>query len=141
MEVFSKYLRRGEGALSSAEKGILDSMGVEQRGTSTITTETTGIIYGGYTVPTELDRMWTKTLKLYGGMMQAGKLVRTSTGGTWNHVYTDDTSTAALLTAEASATTIQDFSFSRIQLGAYTYRSQANFSRSTKCSVFAWGAR
>lgn len=127
-EVFTKYLRRGEGGLSSAEKGVLNSMGIEQRGTSTITTETTGIIYGGYTVPTELDRMWTQTLKEYGGMIQVAKMVRTSTGGTWNHVYTDDTSTAALLTAEASATTVQDFSFSRIQLGAYTYRSQANFS-------------
>jgi HK97 family phage major capsid protein len=119
---FNDWLRRG----SKANVKNLDIL--EKRGTSTITTETTGIIYGGYTVPTELDRMWTQTLKQYGGMIQAARVIRTSTGGTWNHVYTDDTSTAALLTAEASATTVQDFSFSRIQLGAYTYRSQANFS-------------
>lgn len=119
---FRDWLRRG----TKANPKHLDFL--EKRGTSTITTETTGIIYGGYTVPEELDRMWTQTLKQYGGMIQAARVIRTSTGGTWNHVYTDDTSTAALLTAEASATTLQDFSFSRIQLGAYTYRSAANFS-------------
>lgn len=119
---FGDWLRRGN-KMSAKNLDIL-----EKRGTSTITTETTGIIYGGYTVPTDLDNMWTQTLKQYGGMMQAARVIRTTTGGTWNHVYTDDTSTAALLTAEASATTVQDFSFSRIQLGAYTYRSQANFS-------------
>ena len=119
---FRDWLRRG----TKANPKHLDFL--EKRGTSTITTETTGIIYGGYTVPEELDRMWTQTLKQYGGMIQAARVIRTNMGGTWNHVYTDDTSTAALLTAEASATTVQDFSFSRIQLGSYTYRSQANFS-------------
>lgn len=127
-DAFAKYIRKGEGGLNAEERDLLSSMGVEHRGTSTITTEITGIIYGGYTVPEELDRMWTQVLKQYGGMMQVARVIRTSTGGTWNHTYTDDTSTAALLTAEASATTIQDFSFSRIQLGSYTYRSQALFS-------------
>lgn len=101
---------------------------LEKRGTSTITTETTGLIYGGYTVPETLDRMWTQTLKQFGGMMDVSRVIRTAIGGTYNHTYTDDTSTAALLTVEASATTIQDFSFSRIQLNEYTYRSQALFS-------------
>lgn len=119
---FEDWIRRGQ-KLNSKSLDIL-----EKRGTSTITTGSGAAIYGGYTVPTELDRMWTQTLKQYGGMIQASRVIRTSTGGTWDHVYTDDTSTAALLTAEASATTVQDFSFSRIQLGAYTYRSQANFS-------------
>lgn len=119
---FKDWLRRG----AKADTRSLNYL--EKRGTSTITTETTGLIYGGYTVPETLDRMWTQTLKQYGGMMDVSKVIRTATGGTWNHVYTDDTSTAALLTVEASATTIQDFSFSRIQLGDYTYRSQALFS-------------
>lgn len=127
-EAFAKYIRRGEAVLKPEERSLLATMGIEQRGTSTITTETTGLIYGGYTVPETLDRMWTKVLKQYGGMMQTARMIRTSNGGTWNHTYTDDTSTAALLTAEASATTIQDFSFSRIQLGEYTYRSSALFS-------------
>lgn len=121
-DAFTQWVKRGT---QEMDKRNLDYL---KRGTSTITTETTGIIYGGYAVPEELDRMWTQTLKQYGGMIQACGTFRTSTGGTWNHTYTDDTSTAALLTAEASATTIQDFSFSRIQLGSYTYRSQVLLS-------------
>ena len=69
------------------------------------------------------------TLKQYGGMYEASRIVRTAGGGLWNQPYVDDTSTAALLTAEASATTTQDFSISRIQLNAYTYRSKIVVSR------------
>ena len=118
MAAFHEWLKRGKSQMSPKNLQFL-----ETRGTSTITTETSGLIYGGYAVPEELDRQWTQVMKEYGGMLQVARVIRTQTGGTWNHTYTDDSSTAALLTVEASATTIQDFAFSRIQLGSYTYRS------------------
>lgn len=121
-DAFADFMKNGQ----KANKRSINYL--ETRGTSTITTETTGAIYGGYAIPEELDRQWTKVLKQYGGMMQAARVIRTQTGGTWNHTYTDDTSTAALLTVEASATTLQDFAFSRIQLGSYTYRSSVLLS-------------
>jgi len=121
-DAFADFMKNGQ----RANKRSLNVL--EKRGTSTITTETTGGIYGGYAVPEELDREWTKVLKQYGGMMSAARVIRTQTGGTWNHTYTDDTATAALLTVEASATTLQDFSFSRIELGSYTYRSSVLLS-------------
>lgn len=126
-KAFDSYVRRGEKYLDSATLAVLQAG--EQRGTSTITTETTGAIYGGYVVPTELSPEFIMTLKQYGGMYEASRIVRTAGGGLWNQPYVDDTSTAALLTAEASATTTQDFSISRIQLNAYTYRSKIVVSR------------
>lgn len=126
-KAFDSYVRRGEKYLDGATLAALQAG--EQRGTSTITTETTGAIYGGYVVPTELSPEFIMTLKQYGGMYQASRIVRTAGGGLWNQPYVDDTSTAALLTAEASATTTQDFSISRIQLNAYTYRSKIVVSR------------
>lgn len=124
---FDQWIRRGDKHMSAEAANILNTG--EHRGTSTITTETTGGIYGGYVVPTDLSPEFIQTMKLYGGMMQAARLVRTSGGGTWNQPYVDDTSTAALLTAEASATTVQDVTFSRISLGSYTYRSAVIVSR------------
>lgn len=124
---FDQWIRRGDKHMTQEAANVLN-MG-EQRGTSTITTETTGGIYGGYVVPTDLSPEFIQTMKAYGGMMQAARLIRTSGGGTWNQPYVDDTSTAALLTAEASATTVQDVSFSRISLGSYTYRSAVIVSR------------
>ena len=126
-KAFDSYVRRGEKYLDGATLAALQAG--EQRGTSTITTETTGAIYGGYVVPTELSPEFIMTLKQYGGMYQAARIVRTAGGGLWNQPYVDDTSTAALLTAEASATTTQDFSISRIQLNTYTYRSKIVVSR------------
>lgn len=126
-DAFDQWLRRGDKHISADAARVLN-MG-EQRGTSTITTETTGGIYGGYVVPTDLSPEFVQTMKAYGGMLQAGRLIRTSGGGTWNQPYVDDTSTAALLTAEASATTVQDVTFSRISLGSYTYRSAVIVSR------------
>lgn len=121
-DAFADWVKRGVADMTAPNLKYL------KRGTSTITTETTGAIYGGYAVPETLDREWTQVMKQYGGMLQAARVIRTATGGTYNKTYTDDTATAALLTAEASATTIQDFSFSRMQLGSYTYRSQVLLS-------------
>lgn len=126
-QAFDQWVRRGEKYMASDHAAILAAG--EQRGTSTITTETTGGIYGGYVVPTDLSPEFIQTMKAYGGMIQAARLIRTSGGGTWNQPYVDDTSTAALLTAEASATTVQDVTFSRISLGSYTYRSAVIVSR------------
>lgn len=126
-QAFEHYVRRGDKHIDPTTYAVLT--GGEKRGTSTITTETTGIIYGGYVVPTELSPEFIQTLKAYGGMYQASRIVRTAGGGLWNQPYVDDTSTAALLTAEASATTTQDFSISRIQLNSYTYRSKIVVSR------------
>lgn len=126
-QAFDQWIRRGDKHVSPQVASILNAG--EQRGTSTITTETTGGIYGGYVVPTDLSPEFIQTMKAYGGMLQAGRLIRTSGGGTWNQPYVDDTSTAALLTAEASATTVQDVTFSRISLGSYTYRSAVIVSR------------
>ena len=124
---FDQWIRRGDKHMSAEAAAILNTG--EHRGTSTITTETTGGIYGGYVVPTDLSPEFVQTMKAYGGMLQAGRIIRTSGGGTFNQPYVDDTSTAALLTAEASATTVQDVTFSRISLGSYTYRSAVIVSR------------
>jgi HK97 family phage major capsid protein len=126
-QAFERYVRRGDKHIDPMTFAVLT--GGEQRGTSTITTETTGGIFGGYVVPTELSPDFIQTLKAYGGMYEASRIVRTAGAGIWNQPYVDDTSTAALLTAEASATTTQDFSISRIQLNAFTYRSKIVVSR------------
>jgi HK97 family phage major capsid protein len=126
-DAFDQWVRRGEKHMGAQHAAALAAG--ELRGTSTITTETTGGIFGGYVVPTELSPDFIQTMKAYGGMMTAGRLIRTSGGGTFNQPYIDDTSTASLLTAEASATTVQDLTFSRIQLSSYTYRSAVIVSR------------
>lgn len=111
-DAWGKYIKRGE--LDAKEMEYL------KRGTSTITTETTGLIYGGYTVPETFIPNLERTMVAFGGMIQAARTVPTQNGGTMNWPTNDDTSTSMTWRSEASAVTVQDLAFGRKQYGAYT---------------------
>jgi HK97 family phage major capsid protein len=107
----------------------LDDKGILERGTTTITTTTAGTNYGGYAVAEEFSGELNRQMALYGGMLSAARIINSTTGGTLSWPKVNDTSAKATIIGEGSATTVQDFTLTRIQLGAYTYRDLIKISQ------------
>jgi HK97 family phage major capsid protein len=70
---FSKYLRRGTGGLNDLERGQL----IQNRGTDP---QTTTDAAGGYTIPEGFSNELFVEMALWGGMLQAARVVRTTSG-------------------------------------------------------------
>lgn len=99
---------------------------LEKRGTSTQVVGTAGL--GGYTVDTEIYNEIERAMKDYSGIFQAAFIRRTDQGNTLYIITEDDTTTEAVLTAEAAAYTVQDLTFAQKQLDAYKLTSQMKVS-------------
>ena len=120
-DVFVDYCKGRK--LSPDDKGILE------RGTNTITTTTAGTTYGGYAVAEEFSGELNRQMALYGGMLSACRIINSTTGGTLSWPKVNDTAAKATIIGEGSATTVQDFTLTRIQLGAFTYRDLIKISQ------------
>ena len=116
---FRKFLRFGYNALDAEER---KAAFVEKRGTSDQVTTTDGL--GGYTVPEFWFDEIVKYMAQYSGMLEAGNIIRTASGGTLNFPYVNETAVTGALITEATADTISDITFANIQLDAYTYTSK-----------------
>lgn len=100
----------------------------EYRGTNIIKTETGANTYGGYTIPETFISELEKTMKYYGPMLQAARIVPTSIGGTMNWPAVNDTATSANWITEGNAVTVQDLTFTRVQFSDYTLSTLAKLS-------------
>jgi HK97 family phage major capsid protein len=137
MATFATYLLRGDAAIDGEAKKLLKEMRKqghsvldwERRGTNVIATETT-TTYGGYLVPVILWAELERRMKLFGGMMQACRVINTDDGGLLNWPTNDDTDTTGNWLAEprASALTVEDTTFSRVQYNSYTWGTLAKFT-------------
>lgn len=89
---------------------------------ATQTTTTTG---GGYTIPRGFQAELEKGLLEYGGMFEAARMIRTSSGNTIDWPTTNDTSNKAYLIAESTdaATSAAAVVFGQQQFEAYKYTS------------------
>jgi HK97 family phage major capsid protein len=121
-EAFENYFRYGMSYLDTEQKGLMS----EKRGTSSQVVGTTTL--GGYTVPTGFYPEIEKAMLEYSGIMQAARIIRTDSGNALPWPTEDDTSTVALLVAEAAAFTVQDLTFGQKQLDAYKYGTLAKIS-------------
>lgn len=99
---------------------------LEKRGTNNQVVGTTTL--GGYTIDTELLPEIERALKSYSGIFQAARIKRTAGGNVMYIPTEDDTTTEAVLVAEAAAFTVQDLTFGQKQLDAYKYGSQMKVS-------------
>lgn len=118
---FRKALRFGVDALTAEERKAAQ---IEKRGTSDQVTTTDAL--GGFTVPEFWFDDIVTYMKQYSGMLEAGNIIRTATGGTLNFPYVNEAGTpvtGALIT-EGTADTVSDITFANIQLDAYTYTSR-----------------
>lgn len=99
---------------------------LEKRGTSTQVVGTTTL--GGYLVPPGYLYEIERKMASYSGILQAASVFYTDMGNTITMPTEDDTSTSAVLIAEAGAFTIQDLTFGQIQFDAYKYGTAAKVS-------------
>ena len=60
-------------------------------------------------------------LKDYSGIYEAATIKRSPTGASQYYAVNDDTSTIAVQVGEASTFTVQDFTFSQVQMDAYKF--------------------
>lgn len=137
MATFANYILRGDAAIDGEGKKLLKELRKqgysvldwERRGTNVIATETT-TTYGGYLVPVTLWTELERRMKLFGGMLQACRIINTDDGGLLNWPTNDDTGTTGEWLSEprSQALTVQDLTFSRVQYNSYTWGTLAKFT-------------
>jgi HK97 family phage major capsid protein len=108
---FVEYLLKGENGVSAENRHRF-----EQRA------GITGLA-GGVLVPSTLADSIEKALKTYGGMLEAGSVFSTSTGGDLIMPTVNDTTSKATVVAEYQKSTQKAPSFGSETLKAYTYRT------------------
>lgn len=115
-EAYIQYAKRGLGSLNAEQRSLLQT-----RGTSTQAVGTDSL--GGYLAPDTWQPEIEKAMLDYSGIMQAARILRTSTGVPLFWPTEDDTTTLAVKTAEAADATVADLTFAQKQLDAYKYTS------------------
>lgn len=76
---------------------------------------------GGYLTPENFSTEIIKTMKYYGGMMEAAKILSTNEGNPFHMTTRDATSMKAVLIAEATAASTAALTFGRKTLDAFKY--------------------
>ena len=137
MATFANYILRGDAAIDGEGKKLLKELRKqgtsildwERRGTNVIATETT-TTYGGYLVPVTLWTELERRMKLFGGMMQACRVINTDDGGLLNWPTNDDTAPTGNWLAEprSAALTVEDTTFNRVQYNSCTWGTLAKFT-------------
>ena len=108
---FVEYLMKGENGVSAENRKLFE----QRAGLSGVS--------GGVLVPRTLADSIEVALKSYGGMLQAGTIITTSTGGDLILPTVNDTSNKATIVAEYNKSTQKAPSFGSETLKAYTYRT------------------
>ena len=115
---FDVWMRSGVASLTAEQKALLQ----EHRAQSTSSTA------GGYLIAPEYMPELEKSLKDYSGILQACRVIMTSTGANLPWPTSDATSRKAALVAENATSTATDFTFGQKSLDAFMYRDMAAVS-------------
>ncbi|MCU6199112.1 phage major capsid protein [Citrobacter cronae] len=107
--MFDKFIRRGQGELSSEERQMLREMRAQGEGTAE---------KGGYTVPTRMMNTVIETMKAYGGIANIAQIMYTSDGQEIDWPTSDGTAEEGELIGENTAATELDTTFGSISVGA-----------------------
>lgn len=121
---FFNYLRRGANGLNAEEQDILSRslVNFSTRGTNPQTT-TDGA--GGYTIPEGFSNELEDRMLFFGGMREAARIYRTTTGNPIPWPTVDDTGeTGAILNEDSPNVVVGDMTFGQKLLNAYTYHSK-----------------
>lgn len=142
--VFSRAMRFGMNSLNEEERSLMASqrtVGTISRGTDP--QQSGSDTLGGYTVPEGFsDELFTE-MAAWGGMLEACRIVRSSSGNPLPWPTTDDTATKGAILAETAQDTTSDVTFGQKMLGAYTYTSRIikasiEFVQDSAFSVNEW---
>lgn len=112
-QLFAKWLRGGDQALSAAEWQQI-------RNTMSTTTGSEG----GHTVQTEVAEEIINALKAYGGMREVATVITTEMGNPMSFPTSDGTSETGELIAENTTATAADPSFGTVSVNAYKFSSK-----------------
>lgn len=112
-DLFAKWLRGGDNALSAAEW---------QQIRNTMSTGTGS--EGGYTVQSEVARTLVEALKAYGGVREVANVIQTEMGNPMSFPTTDGTSETGELIAENATATAADPTFGTVAVNAYKFSSK-----------------
>lgn len=115
--LFAKWLRGGDGALSSEDWAAHNAA---IRNTMSTTTPSEG----GYTVQTEVAQMIIEALKAYGGMRAVATVMATGQGNPMNWPTSDATSEEGEIVGENTTASDLDTSFGVKSLPVYKYSSK-----------------
>lgn len=113
-DAFQRYLSVGDSRLSAEERDVL------RRGTDP---QSSTDAEGGYTIPTGFSNELYVEMAAWGGMLQAARTWKTSTGNLIEWPTLDDTGASATLIAENTAVAVNDMTFGQKTLSAYNYTS------------------
>lgn len=116
-EAFRAWFQHGGNTLNEDQRQLLRS--TEQRAQSTTTTA------GGYLIAPDYMAELERSIKDYSGIMQAARMITTSTGVNLPWPTIDATSRKASIVAENTQSTATDFTFGQKSLDSYTYRDMA----------------
>lgn len=108
---FVEYLVKGENGVSAENRRVFEN----RAGLSGLA--------GGVLVPSTLASSIEKALKSFGGMLEAGSVFSTSTGGDLIMPTVNDTTSKATVVAEYQKSTQKAPSFGSETMKAYTYRT------------------
>lgn len=114
-DAFRNYIQHGEQSMSAEARSLLH----EKRAQSTTNSA------GGYLVAPEYMAELERSIKDYGGILQAARMITTSTGANMPWPTIDATSRKAVIVAENTQSTNTDFTFGQKSLDAYMYRDMA----------------
>ncbi len=119
-EAFKRWAVHGPGSLTPEMRKVLAPY--EKRGTSTQVSDNAGL--GGYLSPEEWANQVVESMKVFGGMLQAGQIIRTRGGDTF-HIPTEDT-TAQLgaIIGQGVADIVADVTWGEKTMTSFTYTSQ-----------------
>ena len=113
-DVFEKYVRKGMRGLDDEERSLMQ----EHRGTDP---QTTAAAEGGYTVPRGFSGELEVAMKEYGGMLQAARILNTTSGNIIDWPTLDDTAAVGVLQGtEGTAIAVNDMDFGTVPYTAYT---------------------
>lgn len=117
-EAFSKYLRRGMGALNAEERQAM----LEVRGTDPQLT--TPDADGGYLIPEDFSNALAVATKFTGEVERLAQVLNTTSGAPLPYPKVNDTAVVGAILSEGSAEVVSDMTFAALNLGAYTYSSK-----------------
>jgi len=121
LEIFRRALHYGFNALSKEERAIAVKMAVETRGTSTQVVGTDSL--GGYTVPEGFSGELEVAMKWYGAMLEAARILNTSSGNPLPWPTLDDTNASGagygFKTEATGQVGVQDMTFSEVVFNSY----------------------
>lgn len=120
---FSAWMRGGVEALDAEQRSIMQGRftrdGVEQRAPQTVTT--TG---GGYLIPTGFSGKLEESMKMYGGVEQAGDVFPTDSGNPLPYPTVDDTAVSGAMLAINTQIAEQIIGYGVVNFAAYKMTSK-----------------